>query len=74
MNHFMLWYDNGNRSLGEKVREAVAWYTRKYGVPDCCEVNPRDMPKNLPVCNGIEIRTSLVVLPHTLHIGRLDLG
>ena len=45
MQSGLLWYDNSNKTLAEKIIQAANRYERKFGVPpDTCFVNPNDAP------------------------------
>lgn len=66
----MLWYDNSNRPLADKVLAAADYYRKKYGrTPDCAYVNPRETLSPIP---GIELSVSRQVLPHHIWIGVKD--
>lgn len=70
----MLWFDNTNTPLAQKVAKAAAYYLKKYGrAPELCLVNPKVTIDNDTV-NGssggtITIRQSNIVLPGHLWIG-----
>lgn len=69
----MLWFDNDPRSdLPAKVNRAVDYYQKKYGKkPDVCFVHPSAVKEEQRM-NGIEIRSSQMVLPNHLWIGLLE--
>jgi len=82
MNVGMLWFDNDPKAALElKVQRAAAYYRDKYGEkPTLCFVNPcmvsngkdhtSDTHKNEGYSsNGIEIRTSVSMLPNHFWMG-----
>ena len=68
----MLWFDDSPKPLGEKIREAAAYYLKKYGVPaSACYINPEALPATsiLPIVWGIIVARKHNVLPNHLWIG-----
>jgi hypothetical protein len=72
----MLWFNNSDVPLAQKVAEAAAFHLQKYGrAPDLCLVNPsmltKDDPDSINGANGgtISIRPNRIVLPGHLWIG-----
>ncbi len=69
MNTGMLWFDNSNISLGDKIKKAVAYYEKKHNIkPTSCLVHPNDLKDGIPDC-GIEIHPYRPVLPGHIWIG-----
>jgi hypothetical protein len=65
----MLWLDDSQRSLAEKVQRAATYYQEKYGrVPDFCAVPPQ-MSQETQKIDQIEIHPMRSVLPNHLWIG-----
>lgn len=69
----MLWFDNDPRSdLLAKVNRAADYYRKKYGKkPEVCFVHPSAM-QDTQRLDGIEIRSSQMILPNHLWIGLLE--
>jgi hypothetical protein len=66
----MLWFDDSNRSLPEKVTRAGNFYRDKFGrSPNLCLVNPESCEIKEGVIAGIELRQARMVLPGHLWIG-----
>ncbi len=68
----MLWFDNDPKvDLQAKIARAADYYRKKYGIsPDLCFVHPSMVNAELPRRNGIEVRTTQLVLPNHLWIGK----
>lgn len=70
----MLWYDDTQRPLGEKITRAVEHYKTKYGAaPTVCFVNPAAL-KNDPeaasaTAAGVQVRSARHVLVNHFWIG-----
>ncbi len=65
----MLWLDDSQRSLEEKVQRAAAYYQEKYGrVPDFCCVH-RLMLAEMQTVDKIEVQPVRNILPNHLWIG-----
>ncbi len=67
----MLWFDNDKTaSLETKVKKAVEYYKKKYGqTPNVCYANPSTLSDNRIVFNGVEMKSSLSILPNHFWIG-----
>ena len=68
----MLWYDDTQRALDEKVTRAVEHYKTKYGeTPTVCFVNPAVLEgKEAPeAAGGLALRPARTVLPNHFWIG-----
>ena len=66
----MLWFDDSNRTLPEKVARAGTFYRDKFGrSPNLCLVNPESCDVKEGVVAGIELRQARMVLPGHLWIG-----
>ncbi len=68
----MLWYDDTQRELNEKVARAVEHYKTKYGAtPTVCFVHPDMLPpkSNLEIVAGIQLRPARTVLRHHFWVG-----
>ncbi len=66
----MLWFDDSNRTLPEKVARAGTFYRDKFGrSPNLCLVNPESCDIKEGVIAGIELRQARMVLPGHLWIG-----
>ena len=73
MHTGMLWYDDSQTSLDEKIQKAVAYYHRKYGkTPDLCLVHPNMLKDDKPIDDTITIRPYRPVLPGHIWIGIED--
>jgi len=65
----MLWLDDSTRSVDEKVKRAVAFYTEKYGrQPTLCMVNPTTTESEGTMA-GVQVRPARSVLPHHFLVG-----
>src|SRR3990172_3675497 len=68
----MLWLDDSTRSVDEKVKRAVAFYTEKYGrQPTLCMVNPTTTESEGTMA-GVQVRPARSVLPHHFLVGLED--
>lgn len=66
----MLWFDDSNRTLPEKVERAGSFYREKFGrSPNLCLVNPESCDIKEGVFAGVELRQARMVLPGHLWIG-----
>ncbi|MBI3363010.1 MAG: hypothetical protein HY023_18055 [Chloroflexi bacterium] len=66
----MLWFDDSNRKLDEKIGRAVAHYKEKYGqLPTLCVVNPTTLNGGLDAAAGVQIKAARNVLPNHFWIG-----
>jgi hypothetical protein len=66
----MLWFNNdGKQPLSEKIIEAADFYYKKYSKKaDLVYVHPTNLPDQV-VIDGIEVRTSTMILPNHLWLG-----
>lgn len=68
----MLWFDETNKPLTEKIKRAAQYYEKKYGrAPDTCLVYPNILTKDqkLEEIPGLTVRAYRAVLPGHLWIG-----
>ena len=67
----MLWFDDSNRKLEEKISKAVEHYKQKYGLtPTVCFVNPNALGEGAPeTAAGVQLRALRTVMAHHLWIG-----
>lgn len=66
----MLWFDNSQKSLKEKVEKAANYYQEKYGkVPTLCFVNPTTLAGNEGPSNGVDVQEARTVMPDHFWIG-----
>ncbi len=66
----MLWFDDSNRPLTEKVESAVAYYLNKYEQsPNLCAVHPSMLPDGDTKVGQIDIRSATAVMPHHFWLG-----
>jgi hypothetical protein len=75
MNIGMLWLDsNPQRDLGARIERAIAYYRSKYRrEPNLCFIHPSTSNGDCPdPVNGVEIRTSISVLPDHFWLGVED--
>lgn len=73
----MLWFDNNKEDLLKKLDRAATYYNKKYGgQPNLCFVHPQTLNGNPLNDDGvfkagtIEVRTSMMVLPHHFWMGK----
>jgi len=72
MNIGMLWFDGDRKvELGQRIERAAGYYRSKYGQrPNVCFVHPATVNGDAPkLATGIEVRTSLAVLPDHFWLG-----
>jgi hypothetical protein len=72
MNAGMLWFDNSNTTLAQKIQKAAAYYEKKYGrKPELCLVTSGMTLPDTGVGEGmpITVRSSKFVLPGHLWLG-----
>lgn len=71
MHTGMLWFDNSEKPLSEKLKKAIEYYQKKNGrLPDLCLVHPEDMGKGInPNDVSIVVRPYRPVLPGHIWIG-----
>jgi hypothetical protein len=66
----MLWFDNSDATLAQKIAKAVAYYKNKYGhAPTLCLVHPNMIADQKMDLEGITVRPYRPVLPGHLWIG-----
>lgn len=66
----MLWYDNSKTPLDIKIKKAMAYYEKKYGVKaEICMINPKMGEATI---EGIEILPYRPILPGHIWIGQKD--
>jgi hypothetical protein len=72
---FLVWYDGDRkRPLRAKVEAAVERYQERFGtVPELILLNPAQAGDTEEIA-GIPIRTTLLVSPNHLYIGREEAG
>ena len=69
----LLWFDDSDKSLEDKVRQAAARYRRKYGKPPTlCFVHPDALGDSGEArqVGGVEVRAGRTILPNDFLIGR----
>ena len=74
MHTGMLWFDNSQLPLAQKIQKAADYYRHKYDrIPDLCLVHPSllESEKETDV-NGLSVRPYRVVLPGHIWIGIED--
>jgi len=72
MTSGMLWFDNSNTTLAQKIQKAAAYYEKKYGrKPDLCLVHPSMFLPDTGVGEGMSltVRPYRPVLPGHIWIG-----
>ena len=71
MNIGLLWFDNGSqRSLKEKIGNAVNHYTRRFGdKPTVCYMHPDALDADFNSLKGVRLKTATNVLPHHFWVG-----
>jgi hypothetical protein len=70
MNTGMLWFDDSSRSLKVRVKEAVEYYSEKYGeAPTLCFVNPSMVSEKVKASNGVEVKETRIVMPGHFWLG-----
>lgn len=67
---YLVWYDpDTQRSIGDKIQDACAAYTRRFSLaPDRVLVNVADLIE----LAEIEVRSERTVQPHHFWVGRSD--
>ena len=67
----LLWFDpDKTKTLPEKIGEAVAFYTAKYGGhPNTCIVNPATLGDQAPAIEGVTVKASKQVMPNHYFVG-----
>jgi hypothetical protein len=73
MTTFMLWFDNSDKSLTDKVKLAAAHFQKKYGKkPELCLVPISMEPGDNMEVDGVTVRTWTQALPGHLYVGCED--
>jgi hypothetical protein len=66
----MLWFDDSPKSISDRVKRAVEFYSEKYGQqPTLCLVNPEMLDAEEGVIAGIQIRRARLIMPGHFWIG-----
>jgi hypothetical protein len=67
----MLWFDDGNGSMEDKVSQAVTFYQGKFGeTPTHCLVHPSTLDGNQEgLVSGVKVRKARNVMPNHYWIG-----
>lgn len=67
----MLWFDDSNGSMQEKVSQAVTFYRGKFGeTPTHCLVHPSTLDGNPEgLISGVRVRKARTVMPNHYWIG-----
>lgn len=66
----MLWRDDSQRTLEEKVSRAVQYYAHKYGrMPNLCFVNEAAVDEDGLEVAAVRVRPALDVLPQHFWVG-----
>jgi hypothetical protein len=66
----MLWFDDTQRPLAEKVARAAQHYAAKYGAtPTVCFVNPRTLNGGPETAAGVQLRAARNVMVDHFWIG-----
>lgn len=70
MDTGMLWFDDSDRPLANKIERAVTYYQDKYRkAPNLCVVHPSMMPEGPSEVELVELKEATAVLPHHYWIG-----
>lgn len=75
MNLSMLWGDNSQTALKEKIEKAATYFQKKYGkFPDLCLVSPKDLADTKLDCVEtpkfqVIVRPWHPVIPGSFYIG-----
>jgi hypothetical protein len=72
---FLVWYDNDRkRPLRAKIEAAAERYQERFGAaPELVLLNPMQAGEEAEIA-GIPVRTTPLVLPNHLYIGREEAG
>jgi hypothetical protein len=69
----MLWFDDSQLPLGEKISRAISFYDEKYGrSPTHCLVHPETFNGGEEKVDGVEVRQARTVMPNHFWIGIED--
>ena len=70
MSTGMLWFDNSNMPLEDKIKKARAYYEKKYGGrANECLVHPSLLKDGTPEIEGMTIKPYRPVLPGYIWLG-----
>lgn len=72
MHTGMLWFDNSQSTLAQKIKKAVDYYQKKYGrTPDLCLVHPSMILPGTDAGEGmpLTVRPYRPVMPGHIWIG-----
>lgn len=70
MDTGMLWFDDSDRPLNEKITSAVSYYQQKYErAPNLCAVHPSMLPDGETSVGSVDIRIATAVMPHHFWLG-----
>ena len=71
MNVGMMWFDGDKqRSLETRIDRAARYYHEKYGQePTVCFLNPGTAGQEPPAVEGLQLQTSVSVLPDHFWLG-----
>lgn len=73
MHTGMLWFDDTQTTLDNKIRKATEYYQKKYGrTPDLCLVHPSMMQDSVVASEKITVRAYRPVLPGHIWVGVED--
>ena len=65
---FMMWFDNSQRPVAEKITEAIRFYKTKYK-EDVTYVAVHPSANPPAEVEGIKVITKQNVRPHNIHVG-----
>lgn len=70
MQSGMLWYDNSQKTILEKIIKLAQRYHEKFSVmPDTCYVHPDDAPAGTDSVDGIHIGAKPTIMPNHIWLG-----
>lgn len=70
MDTGMLWFDDSDRPLTEKITTAVSYYEQKYErAPNLCAVHPSMLPDGETSVGPVDVRIATAVMPHHFWLG-----
>lgn len=73
MKQGLLWYDDSNKPLPQKVALAVARFRQKFGtMPDLCYVHPSALDNGSVKVGAVSVEALPTVLKHHLFVGVRD--
>lgn len=69
-NSGLMWFDNTDKPLAEKIADAMIHYRKKFGAnPNLCIVNPTDLEGALLNLRGVRIASARHILRHHIWVG-----